>query len=118
LKDGTLKKIISLAKTKGPYVAEFVEKLIKKHRHPEQSYNTCRGIIFLSRNYGMERLNKACKKALYLEYCSYNAVREMLKNKWEEMEEEPGLFTDILTEHTNVRGKEYFKERLKELTDE
>jgi hypothetical protein len=111
-------RIISLAKTKGPSVAVFIEKLLKKYRHPEQSYNTCRGIIFLSKNYGIERLNKACKKALYLGYLSYKAVRDMLKNNQEEIEEQPDLFTGILPEHSNVRGKEYFKKRLKELTNE
>jgi transposase len=111
-------KIISLAKTKGPSVAVLVEKLINKHKHPEQSYNTCRGIIFLSRNYGMARLDKACRKALYLGYCSYNAVSDILKNNLEEMEVQPELFSDLLPEHANVRGKEYFKERLKEAAGE
>ena len=108
-------KMIALAKTKGTSVAVFVEKLIDKHIHPEQSYNTCRGIIFLSRNYGMSRLNKACKKALYLGYISYKAVNEILKNNQEEMEEQPDLFSDIFPQHSNVRGKNYFKDKLKEL---
>lgn len=111
-------KIISLAKTKGSSVAELVEKLISRHKHPEQSYNTCRGIIFLSRTYGMDRLDKACKKALYLGYCSYKAVSDILRHNQEEMEIQPELFSDLLPQHMNVRGKEYFKERLKEATDE
>ena len=57
-------KIIALAQTKGVFVARFVEKLLDREKHTEQSYNTCRGIIFLSRQYGMERLDKACKKTL------------------------------------------------------
>jgi transposase len=108
-------KVINLAKTKGPSVAVIIEKLIARHKHPEQSYNTCRGIIFLSKNYGMARLDKACKKALYLGYCSYNAVADILKNNLEEMEVQPELFNDQLPEHANVRGKEYFKKRLKEV---
>jgi hypothetical protein len=28
------------------------------------------------------------------------------------------LFNDLLPDHVNVRGKEYFKERLKEVTGE
>ena len=111
-------KIINLAKMKGPSVAVLIEKLINKHKHPEQSYNTCRGIIFLSRSYGMQRLDKACRKALYLGYCSYKAVYDMLKNNREEIEVQPELFSNLLPEHSNVRGKEYFKERLKEMTGE
>lgn len=108
-------KMITLAKTKGEYVAEFVDKLIEKHIHPEQSYNTCRGIIFMSKNYGATRLDKACMKALYLGYCSYTAVQDMLKYNREEIEEEEDLFTDILPEHANVRGKNYFKTKIQEL---
>jgi len=111
-------KIIYLAKTRGPFVAQFVEKLIIKHKHPEQSYNTCRGIIFLSRNYGIDRLDMACKKALYLGYCSYKAVKDMLKNNQEDLDEQPELFKDLLPDHKNVRGKEYFKEQLKEVMSE
>ncbi len=111
-------KIINLAKMKGPSVAVLIEKLINKHKHPEQSYNTSRGIIFLSKSYGIERLDNACRKALYLGYCSYNAVYDILKNNREEMEEQPEFFSDLLPEHANVRGKEYFKERLKEVTSE
>jgi len=111
-------KMIYLAKTKGPAVAEFVEKLMANHKHPEQSYNTCRGIIFLSRNYGVERLNKACEKALYLGYVSFSAVREILKNNQEEIEVEPDLFDGILPEHTNIRGKQYFQEKIKEIINE
>ena len=108
-------KIIALAKAKGIFIAEFVEKIINKHKHPEQSYNICKGIIFLSRNYGIDRLNKACKKALYLGYCSYSAIREMLKNNREEMDEEPDLFAHIPPEHSNIRGKNYFQKKLKEM---
>jgi transposase len=111
-------KIINLAKMKGPSVAVLIEKLINTHKHPEQSYNTCRGIIFLSRSYGMQRLDKACRKALYLGYCSYNAVYDILKNNREEMEIQPELFIHLLPDHVNVRGKEYFKKRLKEMRGE
>ncbi len=108
-------KITAIAKSKGESVADLVDQIIAKHKHPEQTYNTCRGIIFLSRNYSPERLNKACKKALYLGYYSYNAVKEILKNNREEMEVEKDLFSQTLPEHSNIRGKNYFKNILKEL---
>jgi hypothetical protein len=111
-------KIISLAQTKGEFVAELVERLVSTYKHPEQSYNTCRGIVFLSKQYGMTRLNQACKKALYLGYLSYKAVSEMLKNNREEMAEQPELFLRTSPEQIHVRGKEYFKERVKEYTGE
>lgn len=111
-------KIIALAGTKGPHVAELIQKLIANHKHPEQSYKTCQGIIFLSKKYGVDRLNTACQKALYLGYCSYSAVRDMLKNNREEIEQEPDLFRPNQPENPNIRGSNYFKEILKELVSE
>jgi transposase len=110
-------KIIALAKTKGPFVAELVEKLVSGHKHPEQSYKTCQGIIFLSRTYGCDRLDSACHKALHLEFCSYKAVRDMLKHNREEMDTEPDLSQGLVPDHGNIRGKEYFKTKLRELLE-
>src|SRR4030042_3128712 len=107
-------KIINLAKSKGEDVEMLIEKTMDNHKHPEQSYNVCRGIIFLSKNYGNERLNKACRKAMYFGRYSYKAVKEILANNREEFEEEPDLFKS-LPDHSNIRGKEYYKEKLKEV---
>ena len=108
-------KMINLASSRGKNAALFIEKIIAGHKHPEQSYKTCRGIIFLSNSYGNTRLDKACKKALYLGYFSYNAVSDMLKNNNEDFEEEPDLFSQLLPEHKNIRGKNYYKTKLLEL---
>ncbi len=107
-------RIIGLAKSKGEEVALLIEKIMTNHKHPEQSYNTCRGIIFLSKTYGNERLNKASKKALYFGRYSYKAVREILINNREDFEEEPDLF-ECLPEHSNIRGAKYYSEILKEV---
>ena len=88
---------------------------MSNHKHPEQTYNTCRGIIFLSRNYGQTRLNKACRKAIYLGYYSYKAVQDILKNNNENIEIELDLFPDKLPDHQNIRGNNYFKDILKEI---
>jgi transposase len=108
-------RMINLAKSKGDNISELVERIIVNHKHPEQSYKTCRGLIFLSKSYGAARLDKACKKALYFGYHSYNAVNEMLKNNNEDYEEQPDLFSQILPEHENIRGKNYYKTKLLEL---
>jgi transposase len=106
-------KIIALAKSAGIDVATMVEKIISRHVHPEQSYNTCRGIIFLAKSFGNDRLNKACKTALYFKQYSYKAVKEILDHKREEFTPEPDLF-DPLPEHSNIRGCEYYQKSLKE----
>jgi hypothetical protein len=106
-------KIIGLAKSAGIDVASMVEKIIGRHVHPEQSYNTCRGIIFLARTFGNDRLNKACRIALYFKQYSYKAVKEILDHNREEFTPEPELF-DPLPEHSNIRGCEYYQKSLQE----
>lgn len=107
-------KIIALAKLKGEDVSLLVEKIIAGHKHPEQSYNTCRGIIFLSKTFGEVRLNKACKKALYFNRHSYKAVHEILKSHGEDFQEQPALFENKMPEHANLRGAEYYQKQIKE----
>jgi transposase len=106
-------KMILLAKQKGKNVSLLIEKIIGKHKHPEQSYNTCRGIIFLAKTYGDERLNKACSKAIYFNMCSYRSVKEILDTNSEDYEEEPGLFESTM-DHSNIRGEEYYKNKIME----
>ena len=105
--------MIAHAKSAGIDVASMVEKIISRHVHPEQSYNTCRGIIFLAKSFGNDRLNKACKTALYFKQYSYKAVKEILDHKREEFSPEPDLF-EPLPEHSNIRGCEYYQKSLKE----
>ena len=105
-------EIIATTKQKGEFIADFLEKTITTHKLPEQSYYLCKGILRLSKNYGTKRVNKACKKALYLGYCSYKAIRDMLKNGKEEITE--SISTEKIRRHSNVRGKEYFEKKLKE----
>lgn len=106
-------KIINHAKSKGCDVAIMIDRIMKNHKHPEQSYKTCKGIIYLSKTFGNERLNKACAKAMYFEKYSYRFVKEILINNQEDFVQEKELF-DNLPEHKNIRGVNYYTNKIKE----
>ena len=80
---------------------------MEQRPHPEQGYRSCLGIIRLGDRYGKERLEKACKRALYYGTVSYKSVKSILKH---------GLDSKLPTEkpelkpvvHENIRGANYY----------
>jgi hypothetical protein len=68
------------------------------------------GIIQLHRAYGSERLNNACKKALYADTCSYRCISNILKNN---QDKEPAPTEEEnkphIPKHGNLRGASAFK---------
>ena len=87
------------------------------HRpHPEQGYRACLGLLNLSRAYGEERLEAACRRALTIGSPTRKRILAILKAK---LNQHPELFaaadTPTLTAervHANVRGPDYFRSNL------
>ena len=97
----------------GDSVERVIIRIFEKKAHPEQGYKVCTGILQLARLYGKERLNAACKKALYYEHYSYKWIKTMLEHHKESDDGDTGddttaAFT-LLPEHDNVRGCDYYK---------
>jgi len=102
-------RLINWASKLGGHVALIVESIMDSREHPEQGYRASLGIIRLESKVGKDRLDAACKRALF--YCSphYRTVVTILKNSQEfkplpEAQEEKQLPT-----HNNIRGAEYFR---------
>lgn len=105
-------KLTDLAREKGEDVAVFIETVLSSRQHPEQSYKTCLGILALSKAYGELRLNKACKRAIYFENCTYKMIKNILSNNMDQMDVEDFEINGTLPEHENIRGDQYYKEEL------
>jgi len=86
------------------------------HRpHPEQGYRSCLGLLNLSRAYGEERLEAACRRALSIGSPTRKRILAILKAK---LDQHPELFaaSDIAAPtatrtHANVRGPDYFRSK-------
>ena len=70
------------------------------------------GLIQLHKNYGSERLNNACKKAIELDVVSYKRIQNILKNNIDKH----SLFyqsledgTSHIPPHDNIRGASTYK---------
>ncbi len=101
-------KLVNWGEELGPSVRTVIEIVLQGNKHPEQSYKTCLGILHLKKDYGKERLNKACERALFYENYSYRFIKNILVNKLEAIEES-SLFEDTLPSHENIRGNNYYK---------
>ncbi len=74
----------------------------------EQTYNSCLGILRLANQYGDERVEAACRRALAGNHVTYRIVNNILSNNMDQLPlSEPTLFT--LPEHENLRGAKTYK---------
>ncbi|MDA3905033.1 MAG: IS21 family transposase [Bacteroidales bacterium] len=94
-----------MASKHGNDVITIIDKIMTQCDYPETAYKRAMGIIQLHRTYGSERLNNACKRALYVGTNSYKHISNMLKNN---KDKEPLLEEQItiphIPKHANIRG--------------
>lgn len=94
----------------GEDVKEIVNKVLITKEHPEQAFKVCMGILNMEKKYGKERLNRACKRALNYGLYSYKGIKNILDKNLDELyeKEERLALSNIVLEHENVRGMNYY----------
>ncbi len=109
MNDWSADKFIVWARNTGAYAAEAIEHILGRKEHPEQGYKVCLGILNLSKEYGKERLNNACRRAIALDAVYYRTISNMLRNGLENMDADTGKERQLeLYHHENIRGPEYY----------
>jgi transposase len=81
---------------------------MERRPHPEQGFRSCLGIMRLGKRYGQERLEAACKRALFMKAYSYKSVESILKNNLDGREL-PSEIHSVPVTHENIRGNVYYK---------
>ena len=103
-------RLITWGRSVGPETEALVTAILADRPHPEQGYRSCLGILRLAKQYGSERLEAACARAVAVRARSYRHVASILKH---------GLDHQVLAEggeapqrglplHENVRGRDYY----------
>ena len=87
----------------------MIIEILDKKQHPEQSYKSCLGILHLAKKVGKQRLDNACKRALDYNSYNYNMIDRILKNGWDELDEEDTEASIDIPNHKNIRGSHYYK---------
>jgi transposase len=96
------------ARKTGPYTHEYIKNVLQGKHFTEQTYNGCLGILRLTRAYGPDRLEAACKRAIKGQSYSYRTLHNILQNNLDKLEptDQPSLFT--MPEHDNLRGPQAY----------
>jgi transposase len=112
--DWNPERFLSWAKSIGDDTERMIDIILSSKKHPEQVYKTCLGILNSAKKYSNERLNKACKMAIYYECYSYRRIKNMLVNNvdrsYRDVDHQPDLFTTTPVIHENVRGTQYYND--------
>lgn len=105
----TPERIRDEAGAMGEDVAALVDAVMKNGLNPKIGARSCLGILRLGKEYGLERLGAACRKALAIGALSYRSLRSMLQCGLDRVPIESNAgHCSPLPEHENVRGPQYF----------
>jgi transposase len=104
----TPQKFINWAESIGESVKEYIIKILDKKQHPEQAYKSCMGVLSLAKKVGEDRLKNACKRAIEYNMYSYKTIQNILEKGLDQVDND-SLVEDVIPEHGNIRGKEYYK---------
>lgn len=93
----------------GPSTYQYIDRVLKARIFTEQTYNACKGILRLNKEYGATRLEAACKRALTGNIFNYRTLQNILINHLEQLES--GYQNELfkLPEHTNLRGPDAYQ---------
>jgi transposase len=92
------------AGTIGASTQAVVKRILASKSFYEQTYNSCLGVLRLGKQYGEDRLEAACTRALASPIINYGTIAGILKNN---LDKQKTLFdspTSAIPEHTNLRG--------------
>ena len=100
---------LNRASTIGTNTTEIFKKIIGAKYFPEQTYNSCKGILRLNDKYGSDRLEAASIRALQGHKYNYGTLNNILKNN---LDKQPvytqGNLFD-LPKHENIRGAQAYQ---------
>lgn len=100
--------LITRAARTGYHTAALVERLMRDRPHPEQGYRSALGVLSLQRQFGADRLEAACARALTVGTVSYTSVRSILVTGLDQAPEPPEPIT-ATPSHDNIRGSGYYQ---------
>lgn len=102
-------RLIGWGRKVGPCCGLLVSKILENRPHPEQGYRSCLGLMRLARDVGHERMEAASQRALQVQAYSYENVKNILKNKLDQLQNQSQLPLSA-PDHENLRGSDYYQQ--------
>ena len=109
LSEWTPEKFIQKGAAIHEAVAMYISKVIEHKQHPEQAYKSCSGILNLVRKVGGERLTGACRRADSYGVYNFPIIVEILAKRLDMLDELNQPQREVMPEHNNIRGSEYYQ---------
>ncbi len=112
-------RIIAWAQKTGPNTKMVVENILSSRKYPEQVYRSCLGILRLTKNYSVQRLENACMRASHYRAFSYNSIRTILARGLDQQADlsYPSV-EKVSLSHENIRGQHYYDSDGKQLNQQ
>jgi len=105
----TPQRLIEWANLTGGATADVVATIMATRAHPQQGFRSCLGIMSLSRRFGPERLEAACKRALAIGSPGYKSILSILQKKLDQMPPTTNAPLLSIPIHENIRGAAYYQ---------
>lgn len=96
----------------GPSAYQYIDQVLKARAITEQTYNACKGILRLNKQYGSIRLEAACKRALTGNIFNYRTLHNILNNHLEQLDQIEAYYQNDLFKlpnHSNLRGPDAYQ---------
>ena len=101
-------RLIRWASKTGSATAKLIEAILTSRLHPQQGFRSCLGIMRLGKQYGQERLEAACARALAIGSLSFKSVQAILKNGLDKRPLPTAHPKTPAIQHENIRGPNYY----------
>ena len=101
----TPERLLEWADKIGPSTAEYIQILLSRRQHPQQSFRLCLGILKFADKYSKHTMERACVQAKEFRRYSYKDFKILIENLPTDSKE----IEASIPLHQNIRGKEYYK---------
>jgi transposase len=108
MKQWSPQRLANWAAKTGPATECLITTILASRKHPQQAYRSCLGILRLGKNYGHERLEAACRRALTLGTHTYKSIESILRLNLDKQPLEEPQEPLLPDDHDNIRGPSYY----------
>ena len=91
----------------GPYTLIVITGILQSRQFIQQSYNSCNGLLGLTRKYPESRIEAACKRAAQSSVVNYQMIKSILEKNLDKLTEQE-LQSSYIESHNNIRGPESY----------
>jgi transposase len=107
IKGWTKSDLLARAADIGTFTAQAVEHILNSSIYPEQNYKSCHGLLMLKNQFGHERIEAACLRALKGTRVNYTMIKNILHAG---LDKQKMIDDDArLPDHDNIRGPENYQ---------